>query len=210
MPMAVGDLMEVKFYCLQAEQVGINVRHYAVTAMAGAGLTELQLAIGFATLLAPKYKQLIAEGARFEGVGVRKIRPLPVSMEAFSANGSGPGTVTGDTLPRQVTGLLSLRTNEAGPRRRGRVYVPFPGEFHNAANAIPSAAYTNLLSELGDALKANASITSGANTADLRPVIWSRVGGTSADLTVVLARQKWATQRRRGSYGRPNAIPEEV
>ena len=46
---------------------------------------------------------------------------------------------------------------------------------------------------------------SGGNTATLIPVIFHRGNGTTTDITLCKPRPLWATQRRRGDFGRINA-----
>lgn len=208
--MAVGDVWQVKVYCRSGGQTAINVRHFRVASQNGTGATGLQVATFFDGLAATVYKAAISGLTEYRGVGAQQIKPTPPGLEWLSATLSGAGSGGASLLPEQVCGIITLNTGLAGRANRGRVYVPFPAEDKNSDTlAIPAAAYITLLDgvrlfwtttrDVPDAVSANRS--------QLIPVIYHRAGGTTTDIVGGASRAKWATQRRRGNYGRPNVSP---
>lgn len=208
--MAVNDIIELRVFITFGQQTSINVRHLRVHQLIAAPEPPYADVAGhYSNLLGPLYRPLLATGASYRGTGARRIFPKPPAVEQFSVLQQGAGSVTGDVLPPQTTSLITLRTADAGRRFRGRIYVPFPGEADNSFNGTPSAAYISLLGNLASFFTQDQTITVGGGSALYRHVIYHRVGLTPPDtaITSTVARTVWATQRRRGGFGRPNASP---
>jgi len=159
------------------------------------------------TKIAPRYIALIPTTAKYNGVGARKINPLPITLEYLTAQGAGPGTVVGEALPGQIAGLISRRTNVAGKSARGRLYVPWPTEGDNTPDGLPSAQYGNRVALLSDDLLAPVTIVGGADQQTFYPTVWSRKLRQGNVVTKMVLPLRWATQRRRGSFGAPNISP---
>lgn len=203
--MPIGDVLQARFVTRFAEQAGIIVRHWRISAVSGAEQTLTAIATNLGNVTGLLLRNLMTSSASYVFVGVSKIRPLPVSLEVTSTVQAGVGDHAGDALPRQVSGLISLRSALAGKRNRGRSYVPFPPESDNALNAVPTASYVTRLGLLRDELLLSPRIVGPApNETTLIPVVFRRVAGTTQDLILGLPRTVWATQRRRGSFGRPD------
>jgi hypothetical protein len=193
--------------CFQGSQLAINARHYRVDIIVGVQPTDTQIRDRFDALFGPLYTPLLSTTTNFIGCTVRKIHPLPVLLETARAGVSTAGTATGDPLPKQVAGVITLRSPFAGRSNRGRLYIPFPAEGSNDTDSTPTAAYLADQGFLGLGLASNVVVTAGANSATLGPVIWRRGPRTAVVITGFTGRDKWGTQRRRGDYGRPNLIP---
>jgi len=207
-PLANGDVIEVKFGCFCAGQAGINVTHWVITTPDGT--KDLQdLALAFDNHFHADFKDCIASDATFYGVRAQIIDPLPLSVAEVSAAHIGTGNVgNGAALPTQVSSIITLTTLLAGRANRGRVYVPFPG---NADNDPILNTPTNLhVAEL-DALMLKLTSTFSGDVAMgalvLEPYLWHRATRTKTLVDDGVARQKWATQRRRGNYGQTNTYP---
>jgi len=195
----------VTCYNQPLEQVGLMVHFYRVAGISGTGTDLGTLAALIDTNLGPPILALLTTGSTYRGVRATVIDPLPPSAAAISTDGSGPGLVAGDTLPTQVSGIITLVTNLGGRAYRGRKYMPFPGEADNDPGAVPSAAYQAALTAL--APKFTATLTSaGANNVTLLPILWHRKTRTYTDLQGAVAKPLWATQRRRGMFGRKNVL----
>lgn len=205
--MAINDIYEAKVYCKCIDQISINVSHYRVNAQAGTGATLPQMAAALASNFAAPFKALLSANADFSAVSLQLIRPLPIGVAQFSTSGAGAGTVVGDTMPRQVAGIFTLTTPFGGRSFRGRKYVPFPGEADGSALAVPTAGYMTRLDALATAYQNFLSAGVGGNTSELVPVIFSKTINTSTNITGYTLRSKWATQRRRGSFGATNELP---
>jgi len=63
------------------------------------------------------------------------------------------------------------------------------------------------LDDIGDELYTPTTVAAGGNDATLLPVVFHRATNTGNDITSYLVRPVWATQRRRGAYGRQNVPP---
>lgn len=205
----VNDIYEVRIFCTHTsqQQTAVNVRHYRIVAKQGTGATDLTIAQFLDTQFHTVYKPILHNQAQYRGVGVRRIKPLPVTAEVLTSGNVGAGTATGEPLPGQVCGIITLRTLFGGPRYRGRMYLPFPAETFNDADSLPTTAYYNLLGTLGNVMASGMSPGAGGNTMDMLPIVFSRKFSTSEDVIGYTQRFKWATQRSRGSYGAKNPAP---
>jgi len=205
--MAVGDILQATFVTVAGSQAGLNVRHYRSIATVGGSVGVDQFANALFDDFDTAYITLMSAQATFNGVLVQKIFPLPMGMPAMSAQAPLVGLITGDLLPRQVAGLISLRTDFAGRRFRGRVYVPFSGENASELDSSPTAAYLAGLSTLAQQFLQQVTVIQGAATETIAPVIWHRDLQTTDFIRTAMIHDAWATQRRRGSFGRPNLPP---
>jgi len=203
----LNDIVEVKVYCKTTTQLSVNVRHFVCIDKQGTGAPASSILTYYKELLAPLYKALMSVGAEYRGLSLQKISPAPIAALAFDDGEQGVGDVGGDPLPGQVCGILTFRSNLAGRANRGRMFVPFPSETDNDADQTPIDGYIVRLSELGDAFIGADEIGGGGNTVQLQSIVLHRVSMSGTALITWKANNKWATQRRRGSYGRPNESP---
>lgn len=209
--MASGDVIEIVSVCRTTDQIGLNVFHYLVNLATGTP----QLSVfsnylhthGFGAAM----KACLSAEAEFRGILVRRVQPTPSTFFGDSTD-QGDGGVAGDMLPRQVAGLISKRSAVPGRRLSGRFYMPFPGEGDNSDLSFPTDDYvarlttvsTAISSDLGDGTATRASLCIYQ-----RPKIVGGVPIAYATRYVQFTRaaEAWATQRRRGSYGRTNISP---
>jgi len=209
--LAVGHRLEVTAYMSNAEQVGVNVLLYTVEAVTGVPDAEL-MADAISTRFATPYINWISDDCVYAGVKVRGLNvplgPAPVFSDTGANGGNG-----GAGLPRQLTGLLRKRANLQGPKGRGRTYLPFPGATSINGDALSAAGLT--LAELIRTAIWNTpggfilTLAGGATvTLMLRIGTSALLQGTQID--VMTASTQFATQRRRGSFGRPNTLPSEL
>jgi hypothetical protein len=209
--MPVNDILAVRVEATIAEQTAVNVRTFRVDNETAPVPSFADIAAHFEGIMAPIYKQLMSSAATFNGVAVRKIFPLPSLMEGISDAAAGPGERLAEALPRQTCGLITLRTLFAGRAFRGRVYVPFPGEDENELGGLPNAGYLSVLDTLGAAWIAPRTVVVGAGSIGLVSGIFHRakvppspIDNTFTPVVAFTTRGGWATQTRRGSFGRPN------
>lgn len=205
--MPVGDIMQVTFVCHTGQQAGLNIRHYRVDAIVLPEPPIQAAADQMSSNFAAAYQALMSNQATFLGALVRRVRPLPPSSPVQGILLSGPGTVGGDILPKQTTGVITVRTALAGRANRGRIYVPFPAETNSDTAGAPTAGYVTNLTALANMHAAVFTVAAGLGSATWTPVIFHRVAGTATPVTTALARPFWGTQRRRGDFGRPNLPP---
>lgn len=201
------EVWSCRIYTKFNDQVAINVLNYVIGSTLADQVTDLEAAADIAVHLATEFKACISSAATFQGVGLQRRSPAPPGQEALSAVGAGVGGVTGDPLPRQVAGLLSFKTQYAGPRYRGRMYIPFPGESDNDTDTTPTASAITRFDALLDKVIANVNLTGAVGNALAIPVIRSRKFGTYEQILGGVVRDNWATQQRRGAFGPKNISP---
>lgn len=205
--MAVGDVLEVRAFCTLDEQVAINIRHFKVTVEVAGGASMAAIAGELDNDLDGRYKLVLSERARYEGVDVARIRPLPRLLPVVSTAGAGAGLRTGDALPGQVAGVCTLRSLLAGQANRGRFYAPFPAETDNTSSHVPTTEYLDNLASLCSIYDSQQTIPDGAASTTIFPVIFHRSSGTTTDIIGRRTRGFWGTQRRRGSFGAQFMLP---
>lgn len=202
--------LEVRHYCWCAgsSQLGINtVRIRFGSFIPGGPVDAVDFADAYATAIAPYYKAVLDSSCTFAGVSIQDF-PTRLNIAVFSKDGAGAGLVAGNDAPSQASGLISFRTMLAGRKGRGRIYVPFPSVTSNGADGLPITAYTDALGELADTFIGPEPLTVGTTSIAYFGVIVDDKGvGAYKDIAQVIAQKKWATQRRRGSYGRKNELP---
>ena len=210
-PVTAGDIILAVVRCDAPDlQAGENVLHYVISASAGAGVGLLDVANALFALKAPVYGPVIANAAQFSSVTCTSIFPLPRSLSVKSTTAPVVGTGGIGLLPEQVSGIVKKRTLVGGRHGRGRAYIPFPADIDNSATGRPTVAYVTALATLALEMLTPVLVTVGAATVLLDPCIVNRsVPISLAATTPVLdtnAEASWATQRRRGNFGRPNPL----
>jgi hypothetical protein len=202
-----GHIWQVRIYCKSTDQVAINVLHYQVTAQTGTLKTDGDLAARMDAVFGPVYQPVLGSAAEYRGVGVQRISPIPPTVEVLENIQADVGGGAGDLLPRQVCGLITKRTLLAGRRYRGRAYIPFPSEGLNDTDGTPTGAYLTNLLAVANAMEAPVVVGVAPNETTLTPIIWHRATSDFDVIVECTTNDKWATQRRRGSYGRTNTSP---
>lgn len=204
--LAVGDLLEVAIVCKADEQYGLNVRHYDVTSVGGNPITVEDVAATIEGEFETAYKVALSSGATYWGVKATRIKPTR-SQPAKSFVSRGPGDVAEDLLPRQVAGVIKLKTEVGGRTGRGRAYIPFLPETYNDPDGNPEGAAITALQGIGNLLDDTFPITVGARTGTIRPVLYNRKTGARTPVDGFVVRSRWGSQRRRSNINRPDADP---
>jgi len=207
MALAVGDVLQAVFCCYTETQIGLNIRHYVVTAIAGSSAVEDDLATALDGVAAAAYKAWIGVPAKWRGVGVKKIWPI-AGLTFADVSNDGDGTEVSELLAGQVSGCVTLRTDLAGRSRRGRIYPPFPGKAHLENDSTLSVGGLVALEAIATIMDAPATVGAGGNTATCTPIIYNPVTNSNrGTITSYRVNDKSATQRRRGAYGARNVLP---
>lgn len=202
-----AEVWSLRFYTSFGDQVAINVFNYKVGATGVDLVTDLEAVQALSTHFATAFRACISSAAKLEGFGLQRRIPSPPGHEALTSADSGVGQVAGEPLPRQVAGLISTKTEFAGPRYRGRFYIPFPGESDNDTDATPTAAAWARFNTLADKLEVNVTVTGTGGNVLMIPVVYSRKFQTTNQVLQAFARDNWATQQRRGAFGPKNVHP---
>lgn len=206
-PLNMNDLLRLRVVCYTSSQIGVNTVHYRVSAVGGGGATDQIAVNAIDVALAPRMKACLSAQAKYRGCSLQRIRPLPVNVPVLATVNDGPGTVIGDMNPGQVSGLISARSILAARSERARIYIPFPGEADNSLTGNPTAGYVSNIDDVGELLYKDLILGVAPNDMTLTPVIFHRTTATTSTIFSFTARTVWATQRRRGGYGRMNLVP---
>lgn len=214
--LAVDDIFVVRPWCTANEQASVNSFYYNVTALGLGGCTDQDIANEIDALLSPLYQAVLTTSNTYNGVQVQIVANaaggfLPASV--FSTGGSGPGLVAGATLPRQTCALTSWKTFFAGQAFRGRTYWPFPPTSFDTGDGTMTGGALAFYQALANQVNAyNINIATGCQ---FQLSLYHRgnphaVPPVPPSVTLIVfntTAQTWATQRRRGSYGRANKSP---
>lgn len=214
-----GEFYQIRVWSYTLTQAAVNVRHFRVTNVSGISPTDTEVAERCNTLWAAPYKALISANATYRGVQAQIIMPQPPKQAGSTIASSGVGGVAGDMVPGMVSGIIKTVTSLAGRKYRGRIYIPWVAEADNGPTGIPTAGYVTRLTTLASEMVNVITVTGGLGTLELTPILPGKtlipgsnppkyvLDGTHTNITGYTARTIWASQRRRGDFGRPNTSP---
>jgi hypothetical protein len=205
------------------QQVSLNRFDYYCSNVTGAPTLDDTFALYLSIQLSAIYFPLLAADATFYGVKLYRVYPSPTFAPVTNTAYMGPGTAGAFVLPTQTCGLVTRKSSAYGRSGIGRIYLPFPSVDSNV-DGIPTAAYVAQAVLLATAARTTVSIpnTGGTGTITMVPIINNRTLANSHPppkttpvapiypLDVIVdtyASGRWATQRRRGNFGRTNQIP---
>jgi len=201
--LAISDTVRIVVYCRDENQEALNVSYGLITSITAGPISYQLAADTLSQYFADAYKPVLSVNARYQGLSLQRLLPLPQTDPFNSTVGAGVGTVTGDTLPSQTSGVISLRTGLAGRSFRGRKYIPFPGEASNDATGFPTAAYkANLATLAGLYTGINGFIVDTPTAFNLEATIFSLVNGAFYPVESNVIRSQWGTQRRRSQINK--------
>lgn len=209
-----NDVLLVTLASYTPSQAGLNNLHYIVLDTSGGGVTLAELANAIDALVAAPMKAWLGTNARWRGVSVRNLAP-PATPGYAETGSDGPG-LAGAGLPTQTSGLITLKTAVGGPGGRGRIYPPFPGQDFVADTGGMNLAGLTALVDLCAAIPVLRNFTAfGGGTCRLQLVVASSLlhweAGvplpTPLSVTELKPQGAFATQRRRGQFGRINPEP---
>lgn len=110
-----------------------------------------------------------------------------------------PGTASGNALPAECSIVVSLRTLEATRSGRGRIYLPQPAATAlTATGEVAATPQTNIVNALVHAWTGFSSYGT--------PVLWSRKGLVSNNITTLDVAALFRVQRRRQKSLTPNRM----
>lgn len=206
-----GDIMviqDVAFVSTEQQAAVVN-RYWAAGTPTGTGdVVFADLAGAWAALAAADLQNLMFNGADYQGTRVRRVFPPNNDQWAISTALAGPGTAGTIALPTQSCGLIRFTGPFLGKHAEGRTYVPFPSASDNQTHGIPTASYVTRLNALGSDMVTPFTVNgTGSRTINFRPGLVQRPSFTMTLITIGLGQPSWATQKRRGEYGRTNKSP---
>jgi len=205
----IGGIVKHVVYCTIAGQASTNSRKWQLTNLStgtsfpsNAILDSLDL--NFSANVIP----LLSSDATYYGSQLYLLNPLALPPRPeFTVTNQAAGTAGAGLLPGQTSGLVSLYSPTLGKIGQGRTYVPFPCPDDNAADGTPTAGYVARLADLGVFLKSDLVVVNGGQTATFKPCLYRGGTDTPRFFDTAVNHDAWATQRRRGSFGRLNKAP---
>jgi len=206
-----GDIVQARIWCVDAEQASVNTMHYEIVTAGGTPTTDQAFCDGLAAVIDPLMPLIINNNANYRGIQCQLKTPLPqIYAPVSNTGGSSVGSGGATALPRQTCGLGSVSCALAGRRFRGRMYFPFPATADDTGNGTPTGAAVLRYSDvLVGMLTYTGPIAAGGSV--WTPVIVHSTGKSPTppptQITNASVANAWATQRRRGSYGRANTSP---
>jgi hypothetical protein len=188
-------------------QTALPSVHYIINVVAGAP-TDQQLADKLDLIITPNLLPCINALATYRNVIVQKIAPLPIYSRVFQNASTAAGTSGPNPVPQQVSGLIGWQTPVARRGGKGRFYMPFPATINvNTLTGHPQVLYLANLGAFAAGVNGITNFGTVPNTATCQQVIFERKTLGFAIVTGISVRALWATQKRRGDYGRVNAPP---
>lgn len=199
----VGNLLLAQLFCWRTGQIGITGCHFqifsntATTCHLGDVAFEIQTAVTGALV------SLMDSDTSIIGCKVTapEISPLPLAG-VCSDDATGGEAPPG--LPGQDSGIITKTSDLSGRTYRGRCYVPFPYTAAQDDDDTPTADYVDRLAVFAGDFLTTQNVTAGGGLAVCKPVLYNRVTTVITPITGFTPRKLWATQRRRGNYGRAN------
>lgn len=210
-----GDLIRVRAWSIDTDQAAVNTVYYLCTGPNTGGVTDNDVATSLEINWNPFYVSLLNNLAQWRGVQVQRVT-LPPSAPAIGNANPTSGSAGAIALPRQTCGLIQFQSGSAGRQYRGRLYLPFPSSTDNATNGQPSGTYLTNLLAFATFLQNTFFLTdsTGVKFIPCVQVINHGPFGNPpqpppipSPLTGWSISARWATQRRRGAFGRQNTSP---
>ena len=209
-----GNYYLHRTFAYSGNQMAVNTRYLTITSLTGAPPSESAFVNALDATLAAVYKQALANVAQYIGSDIQNItavKPYPSQVGATANTGNGTGGTT--PMPGQVAGLVSTYTALSGRNYRGRAYIPFPPTAAGTTTtpSAPTTAYQTILNSIGALTSGGQSLTVTGTIVNFSWVIRHSSPPAIKDgyttTTSYLGKPSWATQKKRGDYGRTNAIP---
>lgn len=210
-----NDLLRTRFWVKDGDQAAVNTMYFLMTGANVGGVTDQDAADSLQVVFNPLYIAVLNNNAEWRGVQAQLVT-TPTSNPAIANTNPLVGTAGPIALPKQTSSLIQFQTLLAGRKYRGRIYIPFPATTAMALDGAPSATY---LTNLGAIVTAISNLTFMVNVAGTKYIACQQViphflkkgqVGPEEQPTLVASwsnSSRWATQRRRGAFGRQNLSP---
>ncbi len=215
---SIGQYVQLRIWTQMpsALQAGVNSCWYIVGAVGGSPSTDQDFATYMDSVIGPVYKPLLNNSADYRGCQVIIHSPVPpfpaqtIPVSSVAAAGAGTGGVI--PMPKQTAALLKFKTMRPGPSGRGRIYIAFPPQAGDSGGGTVDPAYGALIVALGGVIGVGIALSAGGRTATMVRALVHGINKAdiyppASPVESYQAEAYWATQRRRGSFGRQNFSP---
>lgn len=214
-PLITGDLLKLRVWCSAGDQASVNTIYAVVGAITGGVVTDQDFANYMDAQLSAVFIPVLSNIAEYRGVQASIEDKIPQPSLVISNTNPGNGTAGAIGLPRQTCGLIGFTTPFRGVQYRGRWYIPFPSATDDQGDGTPTAGYEVRIANITGLFGATNFFPGTGSAA--AAIVWSIRHGVpkklpppltpTTQITGYTASSKWATQRRRGSFGRQNTVP---
>lgn len=173
----IDDVISIRHNFALGESRAFNILHYQIVSKTGAlpGPTTVLVEIAEALfdLWSGPWAVLGSVDVQMEGTSAQNIWPLPRSrLATYTPGAPVAGTVAGDAMPLQDSVTL-LKLSDYGQRwGLGRVFVVGLAEGSQDAGVVTNVLATAALEVLAETLDDNVTVTAGAWSMVLRPVLF--------------------------------------
>jgi len=222
MPLEVGDAIQIQIFCSLGAQTSVTSWYYTVDTIPG--LSDSAVARLLADAFVVPWTALMCNDAQYDGVKVTNLTQTTIAPSLAPPKQDTFGNAGAIPLPRQCAALVGLLTERGGKHGRGRRYLPFPAAADNESDGIatPTDGYRNRCNNLLATIAQRWVINAGGGAAlTLVPVVRANLTVQPVPpvdpplpptwnyfpITRYLIPDAWATQKRRGYYGRANFSP---
>lgn len=214
--MPIGDVYQVRCVSYTPSQICVNSLYCLVTGVTGTEPSPGQLALTIDNNLSVGYIPLISTNARWRGISVQlQSSPKPVPSTSIVNDAVGGGS--GDLLPAQTSYVIAFTNGIANRHGRGRIYPGFGPESNNTASGFLASAGQIILQSLAN-LMIGSFVNTQVSPAGTNTLQWVHRTVTKfppptpplvayQNIVTAVGRPRWATQKRRGQYGRVNILP---
>lgn len=203
-----GMVVESVSICSLPPQISVTRRYWLCSNLVGPSPSTFDAAGVIDGVLGPIFKTLLTSAATYRGTQIRRASGIP-PFESWDVSTAAAGVGLGGAipLPKQACGLITMTGAFIGRRFQGRVYLPFPSAADDAGTGQPNVGYMIAAAAMGTALSTPHTVPGGGGTIELNPLNWKATDPIPRLLVGFIPRPAWATQKRRGDFGRTNFTP---
>lgn len=208
MPIGLGANVVLQPWTVRLEQAATNRFIWHCIQVSGLGAEDQAALDQLGDLLSNAYKALLGSTADFRGWTLQRYQAGNVYPFVTDVRNAGLGTGGLGIAPPQVAGLISWRTPLAGRKNRGRSYLPYVADADMDPDGTPAAVYLTKLETFANLMLPPLTVGTPPDTSTIKfsiansPHAFQPVGVSDWRIE-----NGFATQRRRGYWGRPNSSP---
>jgi len=208
MNLIAGDVVQCRFvHKGPTGEEAFVIMNYVIGTITGGTITDQDFANQASMFYSTLIVTIMPNSCDYDGVEVSLPTRSPIPATVTSTLGHGAGASGTQVANTQAAALISLYSSLSGQRNRGRSYLPFLTATFIDVTGFPTSGFLTLLQIIAAAFAAFQGFTVGGASATFNQVIYHRLTKLWTYVFNWVAQQKFATQRRRGNYGRNRTPP---
>lgn len=202
------DIWRTTLVVTHTDQTSITDLHYRAGNIVTGGITDAEWLTIFNGVVIPLLLPVLCNSANYIGTYCQRLFPLPILPRAIDKSAAAVGTAGATPLPPQTAGLTTWYTAKAGRAQIGRTYWPFPATAMSTTTGQPAGGTVTNYIALAAGVRAGVTPAVGfSGSCDMLLSILHRNTSLTDQIQTSLSHQSWATQKRRGAFGKPNTSP---